>query len=282
VSRKPPYNVTICGFGLIGGSIALDLARAKSRPKICACDFAIVLKGVGKNSRFMVRTERDWSRAIDGADIVILSASPKANREMLALAGKSKTLTNCLIIDVGSTKRVICALGKKLSFAKGTQFAGCHPMAGTEKSGFENAEVALFEDRPWFVDSNVKLTKENKLKLEWLTKSLQVQPVLVSADDHDKLVAMISHLPQLLSTMLASQMSPHLLKLAGPGLRSLLRLAGSPHALWADIIDENRKEIADALTMYRDNLTTIISHVKKKQSLKPIFDSAVRSYRCLS
>jgi prephenate dehydrogenase len=282
VSRKRPYKITICGFGLIGGSIALDLAHVKPRPKVCACDFANILKGAGRDARFNVQTERNWSSAVDGADIVILSASPKANREMLALASKSSTLTNCLIVDVGSTKRIICSLGQRLSFAMGTQFVGCHPMAGTEKSGYQHAQTELFRGNPWFVDSKVKMTKENKQRLEWLTTQLHARPVLVAAKDHDQIVAMISHLPQLLSTLLAAQLPPKLLKLAGPGLKSLLRLAGSPHALWENIIVENGDEIADALTMYRDNVSKIISLVKKKQSLKPVFDSAVRSYRCLS
>ncbi|MEK7774520.1 MAG: prephenate dehydrogenase/arogenate dehydrogenase family protein [Candidatus Zixiibacteriota bacterium] len=278
----PRYKVTVCGFGLIGGSIALDLLALRPRPIIHAFDQSRVLLAVGKDARFPVQTERDWHRAVDGCDILILSAPPKANRALLALAGKNKSLRNCLIIDVGSAKSSICTLGKKLSFAEGTQFVGCHPMAGTEKSGFQNAEKGMFRGNPWFVDSGIRLTKTNKAKLIWLASALRAQVVSISPENHDQMVAAISHLPQILSTLLASQFPPKVLQLAGPGLKSLLRLAGSPYSLWSDIIEENRQEIVDALTIYRDNLSTIISQMKKKQSLKPVFDSAVRSYRCLS
>jgi prephenate dehydrogenase len=281
VRRLSSYNVTICGFGLIGSSIALDLLRLKPGPAICAYDYTTVLWGAAKDKRFKVQIEQNWNRAIEGADILILSADSKANRKLLSLAGKSSALSNCLIIDVGSTKKTICDSGKKLSFAKGTQFVGCHPMAGNEKSGYQHAESGLFRGNPWFIDSTVRLTKENKRKLLWLTRYLQAKPVLISPDDHDRLVAIISHLPQLLSTLLATEISPKLVSLSGPGLKSMLRLAGSPYSLWGNIIKENSTEIADELTVFRDKLTILISKVRKKQPLKPLFDSANRSYRCL-
>jgi len=278
----PRYKVTVCGFGLIGGSIALDLFARRPRPIINAHDHSRVLLGVGKDARFPVQTEREWHRAVDGCDILILSAPLNANRTLLRLAAKTKSLRDCLIVVVGSAKSSICTLGKKCSFAEGTQFVGCHPMAGTEKSGFQNAGKGLFRGNPWFVDSGVRLTKGNRAKLRWLTSALRAQVVSITPMDHDQMVAAISHLPQILSTLLASQFPPKVLRLAGPGLKSLLRLAGSPYSLWSDIIEENRQEIVDALTNYRDNLSTIISQMKRKQSLKPVFDSAVRSYRCLS
>lgn len=276
------YNVTICGFGLIGGSITLDLIHLKSRPRVVALDKPRVISLVTKDVRFPVLTERVLTKAAAKADVIILAAPPKANMELLTSLGAISSLENCLIVDVGSTKRGICALGKKLSLGKGTQFVGCHPMAGTEQSGFQNGVRGLFRNTPWFVNANVRLTKNNREKLDWLASSLGAQVVTISPEDHDRIVAVISHLPQLLSTLLAAQLSPDILRLSGPGLKSVLRLAGSPYALWANIIDENRDEIIDALAMYRDNLGRIISYLKKKQSLELVFNSAVRSYRCLS
>ena len=99
---------------------------------------------------------------------------------------------------------------------------------------------------------------------------------------HDELVSEISHLPQLISTILGAQVNPKLIQLAGPGLRSVLRLAGSPYNVWSEIIAENKEEIIKSLLLYKDNLNKVIKYIEQDKSLKGIFSDAARSYKCLS
>jgi prephenate dehydrogenase len=193
-----------------------------------------------------------------------------------------KQITDCLIIDTGAVKSPIAKLADRLKFAEGTQFLPTHPMAGRERAGFQNSASGLFVDHVWYLDGEVKLSEANCSRLDWMISRLRATPVFIGSADHDLLVSEISHLPQLISTILGGQVDPKMIKLAGPGLRSMLRLAGSPYSVWSEIIDENRTDIVESLELFADNLQIVIKKVKKKQSLDKIFSAAARSYKCLS
>jgi len=157
-----------------------------------------------------------------------------------------------------------------------------HPMSGKEKKGFKNSETNVFKDHAWFVDDGIELTENNKKRFDWILKKTKSQQVLISNSLHDQLVSEISHLPQLISTILGAQINPELISLAGPGLRSMLRLAGSPYSVWSEIIDQNRDEVVESLKLYIDNLNSIVKKINKKESLSDVFSAAARSYKCLS
>ena len=281
MSRRPVKKVAICGFGLIGGSIALDLARGRSSAELVAYDRPGVLKRLRKDRRFKVRIETGFAHAVDGADVVILAATHRGNEEMLKRLARMKRLNGCLIIDTGAVKSPIAGLAARLKFAEGAQFLPTHPMAGRERAGFENSAAGLFVDHVWYLDDETKLSRANRSRLDWMISRSKATPVLIGSADHDLLVSEISHLPQLISTILGGQIDPKMIKLAGPGLRSMLRLAGSPYSVWSEIIDENRSDIVESLELFEDNLQTVIKKIKKKQSLDKIFSAAARSYKCL-
>ena len=131
------------------------------------------------------------------------------------------------------------------------------------------------------MEDSVKLNKNNKSKLNWMIKKLKANPTYITAALHDELVSEIPHLPQLISTLLGAQVNPKLIQLAGPGLKSMLRLSGSPYSVWAEIIDKNRDEIIKSLTVYSKNMNMVINKIKNKKSLEEVFRSASRSYKCL-
>lgn len=274
-------KITICGFGLIGGCIALDLLRNKSKIEIVAYDRQRVLEKVKKTRSLKVKVEKELHKAIADSDMIILSAPHKANESLLSRMAKISTLTNCLILDTGGVKGPITELAKSFSLAEGTQFLPTHPMAGREKAGFENSAERLFKDRAWYVSEDIELQEQNLEKIDWLIKKTGAMKVEISSALHDELVSEISHLPQLISTILGGQVSPDLIELAGPGLRSMLRLAGSPYAVWQEIITENKAEIIKSLRLYRENLDTVIKRIEADESLKEIFQDASRSYKCL-
>jgi len=275
-------KVCICGFGLIGGSIALDLLRRKGSFEIVAHDRPKVLERVRRDRRFRVTTESRLKAAVAGADIVVLAASQTANRSLLKRLAAGKNLTDCLILDTGSVKAPIAMFAGELDFPDGTAFVPSHPMAGKERSGFGQAEAGLFAGKSWFVDDTAGLDDAMRSKLTWLLGKTKATPVFVGSELHDELVAELSHLPQLIATILGAQINSDMVPLAGSGLQSVLRLAGSPYSMWAEIIEQNREKIVEALTLYRDNLDSVIAMIETDQSLEDIFKAAARSYRCLS
>ncbi len=280
---RPIRKVTICGCGLIGGSILLDLQkRAGKRLLLVAYDRPRVLAKIARDRRFQSAIDGRFRSAVEGADIVILAAGHSGNEAMLTRLAKIKSSAGCLIVDTGAVKRPIADLARSLTFASGTEFLPSHPMAGKEKAGFENAEPGIFRNRCWFYDDSLPLDGANRARRDWLFKKTGATPVCVDSALHDELVAEISHLPQLLSSILGAQVNPEMIELAGPGLKSMLRLAGSPYAVWTEIIDQNREKIVESLSLYRDNLTSVIELIRKGESLKDIFEAAARSYRCLS
>jgi prephenate dehydrogenase len=212
-------TVTIYGTGLIGGSLGLALKRAFPEIRVAGVDKPDVLG----------RAERLNIIDVTGphpADLVIL-ATPVG--EILKLIDQFNS-PETLVTDVGSTKAAICNKAERL----GVPFIGGHPMAGLEHSGPEAANADLFLNAPYFV-CRTKSTPPGAIEtLRDIAEAIGATPHEISPEDHDRLVAQISHLPQILSTVLADQTSGHR-DVAGPGLRSMTRLAGSPFHVWRDI-----------------------------------------------
>lgn len=279
----PVKKITICGFGLIGGSIALDIQKKRGRratPAILAFDKKSVLTRLQKDRRFRVETSMKLKDVVD-SDIIILAAYHDTNETLLSkLSGI--VAEDCLIIDTGAVKRHIGKLADKISFNKGVQFIGSHPMSGKETKGFANAEPGIFSEHAWYLAEEFDLNKKNKTRLDWLLRTVNSFPVYINSALHDEVVSEISHLPQLISTVLGAQVNPKLIELAGPGLRSMLRLCGSPSSVWEEIIDQNRDLVIEALKLYAENLNILLGKVKKKEPLADIFEAANRSYKCLS
>lgn len=283
MAAVPVKKIAICGFGLIGGSIALDIQKKRGRkaaPSILAFDKKSVVTRLKKDRRFRVDTITKLDE-VAGFDIIILAAYHETNEALLTKLSKIVT-DDCLIIDTGAVKRHIGKLASRLSFNKGVQFIGSHPMSGKEKKGFANAEPEIFNEHAWYLSEEFQLNRKNKARLNWLLKTVNSFPVYISSSLHDEVVSEISHLPQLISTVLGAQVNPKLIELAGPGLRSMLRLCGSPSSVWEEIIDQNRDLVIEALKLYAENLNILLGKVKNKEPLKEIFEAANRSYKCLS
>ncbi|PYS55248.1 MAG: prephenate dehydrogenase/arogenate dehydrogenase family protein [Acidobacteria bacterium] len=214
-------SVTIYGTGLIGGSFALALKRAFP---------AIRIAGVDK-PEVLARAER--LNIIDAAgperaDLIVLAA-PVGN--ILQLLDQFSA-DDPLIMDVGSTKAAICAKAEQREL----RFVGGHPMAGLEQSGPEAASADLLDDAPFFL-CPVRSTPDAVVEgIQDMIRAIGALPHVISPEDHDRLVAEISHLPQIISSLLADHTARHK-NFAGPGLRSMTRLAGSPFHVWRDIFE---------------------------------------------
>jgi prephenate dehydrogenase len=212
-------TVTIYGTGLIGGSLGLALKRAYPGIRIAGVDKPEVLE----RARELQIIDHAGAEA---ADLVVL-ATPVGNiLKLLEQFRSQKTW----VTDVGSTKVAICNMAERL----GVPFIGGHPMAGLENSGPEAANVDLFQNAPYFL-CRVGSTPAGAIDLmRGFAEAIGAVPYEISPEDHDRFAAQVSHLPQIVSTVLAAQTAEHK-DLAGPGLRSMTRLAGSPFHVWRDI-----------------------------------------------
>jgi prephenate dehydrogenase len=212
-------TVTIYGTGLIGGSLALALKRAFPDIRIAGVDKPDVLERAKRLKVIDVAGAQP-------ADLVIL-ATPVG--DILKLIDQFK-MKESLVTDVGSTKVAICNKAERMA----VPFIGGHPMAGLEQSGPEAANADLFRDAPYFL-CRVSSTPDGAIQImSDLARAIGAAPIELTPEHHDQLVAQVSHLPQILSTVLADQTSANK-DIAGPGLRSMTRLAGSPFHVWRDI-----------------------------------------------
>jgi prephenate dehydrogenase len=228
-------SVAIVGVGLIGGSFASAIRHAGFRGEIVgvsspstienAVGFSIIDRGV---------TLEEAS----ACDLVFLAQAIGGIEESL-----SRLHTSSVVTDAGSTKRAICQAARHLP-----HFVGGHPMAGKEQRGVEHSDPDLFKGRPWL------LTSEPPEALRRLLGGIGAQVMVTTPEEHDRLVALASHLPQIVSNALYAATAPAR-PFSGPGLESMTRLARSPFAIWQDILATNRDEILTSLDSFLATLT---------------------------
>jgi prephenate dehydrogenase len=244
----PIFNrIAVIGLGLIGGSIALAARKAWPSALVIGVDRNDVLE------QAMVRHAIDVASPdvmiASEADLVVL-ATPVGRILELLPELPHVVATDALITDVGSTKRAIVDAARALP--PRLPFVGGHPLAGAARNGFELARPDLFVDRPWLLVPPDGGEDGPANRLSAFVEGLGGRPVMVeSAAAHDRLVALLSHLPQLTASVLMAVVGEGVgeegLALAGRGLVDTTRLASSPASVWRDVCRTNADEIGAAL-----------------------------------
>ena len=242
--KKPA--VAIVGLGLVGGSLARALTAAGYR--VIGHDRPRVLRQA-LAARAVAVAARSVPLAVADADVVVLAASPRTNRRLLSQVARAAR-PGATLTDVGSVKRGICADARRRRL---TRFVGGHPMAGRESSGFAASKADLFFGRRWILTPDADVAPNALRSVRALVRAVGARPVVMSAPEHDRTVAYLSHVPQVLAWALfgaARQdgVAKRHLDVAGPAFRDMTRLARSPKPLWREILRENRAEVTAALT----------------------------------
>jgi prephenate dehydrogenase len=252
-------TVAIYGVGLIGGSFALALRRSGYTGQILGVSSSGTIAEAVRLGVVDRGAEADEAAYL--ADLIYLA---QPIREILKtiewLSGRLKP--GALVTDVGSTKVEIMDVATRVLGA--SSFLGGHPMAGKELRGVGAAEAGLFEGRTYFLCVRDQAVLDHPVA-EQLVDHLEnfgARPVLLEPAEHDRLVSLTSHLPQMASTALASCLSKVLepnsaRNGAGPGLGDMTRLAQSSYELWADILFTNVNSIDRALALYIAELQEI-------------------------
>ncbi len=259
--------VTVAGVGLIGGSFALALKRAGFTGKIIGVSSPATIEAA--IARGVIDQALPLSEAAGQSDVVYL-AQPIEN--ILATLGTIDGMVRpgTLITDAGSTKRAIVERARA-TVHRGN-FVGGHPMAGKEARGVQAADAELFRGR------NYVLTGSDKVLETWLGK-IGARLVRLAPAEHDRLVALVSHLPQLLSTALAALIADHpdAARVAGPAAADLTRLALSPYDIWRDIFSTNTAEIDRVLGAAIAQLETLRANLLSRPDMQATFERAAQA-----
>ena len=246
MTTKTREVVSVVGVGLIGGSFALALRKAGFPGKIIGVSSA---ETVSAALELGVIDEALPLREAAGQSDLIYLAQP-IERILSTLDDiDAYVRPGALITDAGSTKTAIVERARKISRAR---FVGGHPMAGKQTRGVAEAEPDLFCGRPYVLTSR-------DAELEAWVEKIGARLVFLDAEEHDRLVALTSHLPQLISTALAGVIGDErgAAQVAGPAAIDLTRLAMSPYEIWRDIFATNATAIDAALGRFIDRLEAL-------------------------
>jgi prephenate dehydrogenase len=277
---QPPIfqNIGIIGLGLIGGSIALRAREIWPASLVIAVDEKDVLETAMRLHAIDVAA--DDLIVMAEADIVILAAPVKQNIELLAELD-ANVRQPAVVTDTGSTKREIMAAAAALP-ARFT-FVGGHPLAGAARGGLEHARPDLFVGRPWLLtagDAPSDASGPALAKLTDFVRALGAEPRVIGATAHDRMLAFLSHLPQLTASALMQVVGDAVgqegLVLAGRGLADTTRLASSPPDIWKDIAATNADEIGPALDALIALLQDLRRDLPDGDRLEEVFTDAAR------
>jgi prephenate dehydrogenase len=252
--------VRIVGAGLLGASIGLALR---------ALGVDVILSDISPAS---VRLAVDYgagraATAGDAPQLVVVCVPPDVVAQ--TVAAELDAFPNALVTDVASVKlaplRELRAMGADIS-----RYVGSHPMAGRERGGAIAARADLFVGRPWVIANHDGIADRRAADsvLEALALDLGAAPVELDAAEHDRSVALVSHVPQVISSLLATRLldaSDAAVGLAGQGLRDTTRIAGSQPELWVQILGANAEQVVGILKNYREDLDSLIAALARPE-----------------
>lgn len=255
-------RVAVIGLGLIGASLGGALRQGGD--VVWGLDADSEAMRTAVRHGFVDEVADDLATVVNDATLVILALPVLSIVELLP---RIDTLAppEAIIVDVGSVKVPVVRVMEQLPGAFRT--IGGHPIAGKERTGPAAAEISLFEGRSFALVPHATTSDLTLRTAATMVEALGAVPIVLSAGEHDSMVARTSHLPQLLSLALALTLDPRDELLAGPGLRDMTRLAASGPAMWNDIFMSNADNIAAALAL-------CISHLQDLTRMAEAGDAA--------
>ncbi|HZQ74654.1 MAG TPA: prephenate dehydrogenase/arogenate dehydrogenase family protein [Burkholderiales bacterium] len=271
-------RVAVIGVGLIGGSFALALKHAKACGHVAGCGRSAENLRLAQERGIVDSVAQDPAAAARGADLILL-ATPVAQFEKVFSAIAPALGKDAVVTDGGSTKRDVVAAARKGLGAKLAQFVPAHPVAGAEKSGAGAASAELFRGK------RVVLTPlaENpaavvdRVEQAWAACGARISRM--DPEEHDAVLAAVSHLPHLLAYALVHEVagrenSAQLFSFAAGGFRDFTRIASSHPEMWRDICLANRDRLRAELARYSKKLEQVNRLLDEPQALEKLFAEA--------
>ena len=271
-------KITIIGVGLIGGS----LARAIKKNNL-----AEVVFGFGRNlsrlesaqkSNIIDQYSIDISEALDGASIVVI-ATPVGTFESILRELKPYITEGMIITDVGSTKTGIAKSAREILVEMASCFVPAHPITGKEKSGFESSDEELFINKKVIITPLEINTDKTINSLKKLWEDVGADVDFMSAESHDELLGMTSHLPHMLAFSLVNYLitqNPSASIYAAGGFKDFSRIASGDAVMWRDICLNNRDQIIAHIKGYQETLSALVDAIdnQDKDKLESFFRDA--------
>jgi prephenate dehydrogenase len=215
-------------------------------------------------------TTEDFSDHVPQSSLVIVATPVQSIPGILELL-RPFLREGTIVTDVGSTKDKIMSEAQKL-MPPGVHFIGGHPMAGSERSGVEAADPLLFSDRVYALCPYPDTPPDALITLMGFVESLLAIPITLDPEEHDRIMAMVSHLPQLISVALMQAAragdAEHAMldKLAGRGFLDMTRLAASDYGMWRGILENNRDAIGRAVDRFNQFLSKLIGRMPEAET----------------
>lgn len=280
---KKVSTIGFIGLGIIGGSIARGIKRC--------CPQTTIMAYMRTRSRLeQARADGTIDLILDGidgqlsqCDLIFLCTPVEYNVQYLSLISPYLK-HDAILTDVGSTKAKIHQQVKSLGLEH--HFVGGHPMAGSEKTGYEHSSDHLLENAYYIITPTQHTTQEQLDRITHVAKSLGSIPMILDCQEHDEVVAAVSHLPHLIASSLVNLVKDSdnpreiMKQVAAGGFKDITRIASASPKMWEQICMTNRGPIADYLERYIDSLQQILNQVRQgnSQSIHQLFDQS-RTYR---
>ena len=263
-------KITIIGVGLIGGSLARAL---KER------NLAKVVFGYGRDqsrleeaqkSNIIDASSTNIKEAIDDANIVVIATPVGTFKDIL---GQIEPLisSNVIITDVGSTKSDIVNIVNDVLRDKSSYFIPAHPIAGKERSGFEVSDSKLYDGKKVIITPQETNSPESIDVIDQMWKNVGADVDFMSAESHDNLLGMTSHLPHMLAFSLVNYLvdqNPNASIYAGGGFKDFSRIASGDAIMWRDICLQNKNQIMNHLKGYQSTLDDLLEAINDEDSEK--------------
>jgi prephenate dehydrogenase len=249
-----PRCVAVAGLGLIGGSLARDLAARGVR--VLGHDRDAATVDAALSAGVLAAALGDDFGGLEDADTFVLAVPVRATAGILE-AALPRLASVALVTDAGSTKRGIAAAAERLGL--GAKFVGAHPLAGDHRSGWAASRRGLFDGARVYLCPSVEASDAARSLARELWTAVGGMVVEMDAAEHDRLLAWTSHLPQLVSTALAATLAEQGIARAdlGPGGRDVTRLAASSPEMWTDIALDNAGPLLESVDALRRTLDAL-------------------------
>jgi cyclohexadieny/prephenate dehydrogenase len=262
MSEKMFDRVGLIGIGLIGSSLARALRRDSPETEIIACARRAETLAAVRRLAIADATTHDPEQAAAGADLVVIATPLSAYAEIgERIAPVLKN--NAILSDVGSVKQAVIR-DLRPHVPAGVHFVPGHPVAGTEHSGPESGFAELFHDRWCILTPPPETAPEPVAAVGRMWESFGTHVVTMSADHHDKVLAMTSHLPHLIAytivgtaTNLEESLKSEVIEFSASGFRDFTRIAASDPVMWRDIFLNNREAVLEIVQRFTEDLTAL-------------------------
>ena len=250
-TTPPPGAIGIVGVGLIGGSIAAAIKQLEPGTRVIGIGRSQVRLEAARDAGLLDVAATDMSAVRDCRLVIVCTPVDRIVADVHAAA--TQLAPGAIVTDAGSVKARICA-ELVSGLPDGVHFVGSHPLAGSEKNGWEHSDADLFRDRVCVVTPSAATPDDACRTAESFWRGLGMRVVRMSPEDHDRALATTSHVPHVAAAAVAAQLTQEWLDLAATGFRDTTRIAAGDPDLWSAILLANRNPVIAGLANLIDRL----------------------------